>query len=101
MKVYRSEEFCGIPILLVSLRISPRVPINVIPPFLVGALTSNDQHLHPMQELWITSVTQKNVPSTVVIHNYAWYVFLRDIDRRYLEVTCIHSFDCTCFYANK
>ena len=29
----------------------------------------------------ITSVTQKNVLSTVVIHYFAWYVFLRD--RRY------------------
>ena len=29
----------------------------------------------------LTSVTQKNVLSTVVIHYFAWYVFLRD--RRY------------------
>ena len=34
-------------------------------------------------DLLLTSVMQKNVPSTVVIHYFAWYVFLRD--RRYNE----------------
>ena len=31
----------------------------------------------------VTTVSQKNVPSAVVIYYWAWYVFLRD--RRYLN----------------
>ena len=33
----------------------------------------------------VTSVPQKNVPSTVVYYYCAWYVFLRD--RRYIGAT--------------